>query len=490
VWLFTDKILILLKQDVEVSKMCRDFVLWMIPGLFPAMWFEAIRRHLQAMNIVVPVTVIILLSIPIEACYLWLTISVFELGLIGCPIAVMLIYWTQFVLLCAWVLGRRELRSTWPGFSKKAFRGWWRFLKLAIPGALMSCMEGWGFDIMSLFAGWIGTIQLAAHSALINTYYIAYMIPLGVSVAATTRVGTLLGARKPVRARLSYILTLFTCIFFELLVAAVLIIGAKPIGMLFCPDKDVVSYYTQLMPIVCLVMLVDGAQIAGSGALRGLGRQRLGMICNFVSFYIIGIPLGYVMAFILKLGMFGIWIGLGMCDAVSAVFFTVVLLCTNWSKAAMDIAIEAEAVKLANTQREIREAAAAAAEEEPDEETKLSPESKKRPATSGRYGTGGGGSHMVINEDTDGRHITFGSEVMGEADDAPVQGPISPETVRRRVRDGDGDDDDDGDGTGGGGAGNGGADGEAEQTDDTHTGTESKVTDTESDDSGTAHDKA
>lgn len=308
-------------------------------------------------------------------------------------------------------------------------------------------------------------------------------------MAATTRVGTLLGARKPARARLSYILALFSCVFFELLLAAVLILGARPIGKLFCNDADVIAYYVQLMPIVSLVMLVDGAQIAGSGALRGLGRQRLGMVCNFISFYIIGIPLGYVMAFLLKFGMFGIWLGLCTCDAVSAVFFTIVLFCTNWGKAALEIATEAEAVKIAKNEKQIQADIAAgirAEGEEPGEETALAPEPPMLVTSfSGRYGT----AVVAKAKEAEARKAESSAlreaEVMEEADEEPQQGPVSPETVRRRVRD-DGDDEEDEDeGEDSGEVGEVPEAGEEpEEEEEGKAGTESKyVTDTESDDS-------
>jgi len=428
-WLFADKILILLGQDPEISRMTRTFVLWMIPGLFPAMLYEAIRRHLQAMNIVLPVTVVVLLSIPIETAFLFVCIDAFELGIAGCAIAVSLIYIVQAIMLLAYVVGRRHvLGVSWPGFTRKAFHGWWRFLKLAIPSALMACMEGWGFDIMSLFAGWIGTVPLAAHSALINTYYVAYMIPLGIGCASTTRIGTLLGAHRPSRARLSYYIAIAICIFFELLVSLVLVAGRTWIARVFCSDINVISAYVQLIPIVCLVMLVDGAQIAGSGGLRGLGKQRFGMICNFFAFYVIGLPLGYVLAFVTKFELFGIWVGIGACDAISAMAFTVVLVCSNWNKASAEIVQEAEAAKIAEKTRNIQGDDAggiseAASSREPTEQSALTPAKDSPLPQTPTYGT-----YAVLDSETEARKIASVAEVVEGDGDADT-------TMRRRGED-------------------------------------------------------
>ena len=104
-------------------------------------------------------------------------------------------------------------------------------------------------------------------------------------------------------------------------------------------------------------------------ALRGIGRQKLGMIANFISFYVVGIPAGYVMAFLLNQQLLGVWFGLGICDALSAAVFTGALAFTNWTKAMQDI-----------TDEEARNAAAAAGGK-PDEESGLTPPLPKSPNT-------------------------------------------------------------------------------------------------------------
>ena len=189
---------------------------FMIPGFFFTMWTECLARHLQAMEIAAPVSFCVGISLPMDVLLLWVMLDVFELGMIGCPIAISLTYLFQCLCLFVYVLGRRaELIQTWPGWTRKAvsLHGLGAFIKLAIPSALMSCFEGWGFDIMTIFAGMIGdrTIPLATHGTLVNVYYFTYMVPLGVSVAGTTRIGLLLASRKPARARLGYHVTFCVC---------------------------------------------------------------------------------------------------------------------------------------------------------------------------------------------------------------------------------------------------------------------------------------
>ena len=345
----------------------------MIPGFFFAMWMECLARHLQAMEIAAPVSFCVAISLPVDAALLWLFIDVLELGMIGCPIAISVTYGVQFVCLLFYILGRRsELLPTWPGWTRKAVscRGIWAFIKLAIPSAFMSCLEGWGFDIMTIFAGLLDTISLAAHGTLVNVYYFTYMIPLGVSVAGTTRIGLLLASRKPSRARLSYYVTycvseclsflllaclslsivlvcvclcLFVSTVFEIVIALGMFFGRVLVARIFTNDTQVVDMFGKISPFVAMVMVFDGLQIAGAGALRGLGRQTIGMIFNFIAFYLVGIPLGYVLAFVAHIQLAGLWVGLAASDSFSAVLMTVCLCCINWKKASNKIASEEEA---------------------------------------------------------------------------------------------------------------------------------------------------
>jgi MATE family multidrug resistance protein len=107
--------------------------------------------------------------------------------------------------LFAWIHYRGLHRSTWYGWSfREALSEWKEFFKLGLPGAAMVCAEWWGFEIHALVSGLLGTVPLAAQTLCLNTVSISFMIPLGIGIAATTRVGNLMGANKPHTAALFY----------------------------------------------------------------------------------------------------------------------------------------------------------------------------------------------------------------------------------------------------------------------------------------------
>ena len=130
---------------------------------------------------------------------------------------------------------------------------------------------------------------------------------------------------------------------FEVVIALIMFFGRVLIARIFTSDSQVVDMFSKISPFVAMVMVFDGLQIAGAGALRGLGRQTIGMIFNFVAFYLVGIPLGYVLAFVAHFQLAGLWVGLAASDSFSAVLMTVCLCCINWKKASNKIASEEEA---------------------------------------------------------------------------------------------------------------------------------------------------
>lgn len=123
-----------------------------------------------------------------------------ELGVFGASMALNITYTANFLLQEIYV--RLILREDLAPYSAKLFRsesleGWLAFLKLGVPGTLMQCFEWWVFEILAIFAGLLGTVQLAAHVAVINVCAFVFMIPLGIQFTASGLVGASIGANNP-----------------------------------------------------------------------------------------------------------------------------------------------------------------------------------------------------------------------------------------------------------------------------------------------------
>jgi len=282
-----------------------------------------------------PGTYVLLLTSPLNALLNYLFIHTFSLGLLGAPLATGLSYWLSFLLLAAyarWVDGSR----CWGGWSRASLRGTGAFARLALLGVVHVGTEWWAFEIVALAAGRLGTVPLAAQSVVMTTDQIANTIPFGVGVATSARVGNLLGARNARGAARAANTAAGLSMLLGVVVLAVLMGVKDSYARVFNDDKRVVRLTAQVMPYVALFQIADGLNGSCGGALRGMGRQHVGVAVNVVSYYCGALPLGIYLAFH-GWGLAGLWVG--QCIAlylVSGAAFSCVL-CRPCGNALSDV---------------------------------------------------------------------------------------------------------------------------------------------------------
>uniref|UniRef100_A0A4W4DQZ9 Solute carrier family 47 member 3 n=1 Tax=Electrophorus electricus TaxID=8005 RepID=A0A4W4DQZ9_ELEEL len=186
-------------------------------------------------------------------------------------------------------------------------------IHLAIPGMLMLCAEWWTYELGAFLAGLVSQVELGAQAVIYELANIAYMVPIGFSMAGSVRVGNAMGAGDTARAQLSAKVGMSLCL--------ALIIGCS---------KNTVSYI--FTNDECIVLLTAAGCIV-----RGLGKQKLGAIANLCGYYGVGFPIGVSLMFAAKLGIFGLWIGLLICVLLQSAFFIVLLLKMSWPKATEEV---------------------------------------------------------------------------------------------------------------------------------------------------------
>ncbi|KAI8895698.1 mate-domain-containing protein [Globomyces pollinis-pini] len=344
-WLYTEPILLLLGQDAEISRLSGIFAAWMIPGLLPYLFTDCCQRYLQCQGIMKPNLYIMLVASPVNMFLQWLLVwSKYSIGIIGAPIATSITNCLIFGLTILYIKFI-EGYECWGGFAWKESMDWkqiYSFVKLGVPGILMTCSEWWAFEIVALAAGLLGDDILAAQTVVLNTGSLFFCVPLGLSIATATRIGNSLGANQPVASKTvaatSYILasTLATS---NLIV---LVIVKDVWGYLYTSDEHVVRLVANVLPIAALFQLTDGLcgmlvyflkciAVAG-GILRGCGQQKLGGIINVVGYYAIGLPLGGLLTFKYNMGLNGLWIGLIVGETfVSLVALYYIIWKTDWN---------------------------------------------------------------------------------------------------------------------------------------------------------------
>jgi multidrug resistance protein, MATE family len=185
-----------------------------------------------------------------------------------------------------------------------------KMLRIGVPTGFQFIFEVGAFSTAAIMMGWIGVTALAAHQIAINLASISYMMASGLSAAAMVRVGNQLG-RNDIKTLREVGFTSFGMVGLFMLCSALLFIVFRNfLPSLYIDDITVIEMSSSLLIIAGLFQLSDGIQVVGLGALRGMSDVRVPTIVTLVAYWVIGLPLGYVFAFMLDFGAEGIWYGL------------------------------------------------------------------------------------------------------------------------------------------------------------------------------------
>jgi MATE family multidrug resistance protein len=285
-------------------------------SLLPLLIYGATRRYLQGVGQVRVITVTYVLANLLNWGGNWALIyghlGFPAMGVRGSALSTVIarIGMAISLTLFAW---RYERRRGHPLFKHWAGPQWTRIrqlIRLGLPAAGQIILEVGAWNAATLSAGWLSPVALATHQIAINYASITYMVPLGISAAAAVSVGHAVGAGDKARARRAGWLALALGSSFMLLAGIVFLIAPRPLIQLFTQDPRVLAVGPSLLWIAAAFQIFDGVQTVCTGALRGLGETRAPMIANFVGYWILGLPLGLILCFVLKWGVYGMWIGL------------------------------------------------------------------------------------------------------------------------------------------------------------------------------------
>lgn len=179
------------------------------------------------------------------------------------------------------------------------------------------------FALVSLFMGSIGMMAVAGHQVAINFSSMAFMIPFGLSVAVTTRVGHAAGRQNIAEARQRGYVGIFLATACMIITASVMIIIPDLITGMYTDDPGVQKIAISLLYMAAIFQISDGLQVSGYGALRGLKDTKIPMVVNFVAYWLVGLPLGYYLGILAGVGPQGLWMGLIAGLTIAAVLHNI-----------------------------------------------------------------------------------------------------------------------------------------------------------------------
>ncbi len=190
---------------------------------------------------------------------------------------------------------------------------------MGAPAALQIGLEMWAFQIVTLWAGDLGSTDLAAHTIVLNLASLSFMLPLGISIGTSTRVGNLLGAGEREQAQHAAHVAFGMGAATMAVCALIFLIGRHALPGLYTEDAAVLELAARVLPIAAAFQLFDGLQVVGSGILRGMGRTVPGALINLVGYYALALPFAVWLGFSGGHGLTGLWWGLSLGLATIAI---------------------------------------------------------------------------------------------------------------------------------------------------------------------------
>jgi multidrug resistance protein, MATE family len=326
-----EQILLSLGQSPAAAGLAQQYLFGLVWSIMPALWFMAIRGFMSAINRPEPILWITLAAIPANALLVYLLLygewGLPRLELFGAGLATSLVNFAMF-LAALWFAARRRPFRKYHVLGHIWRIDWPLMRQLVILGSPISIsflLEYGLFGAAGLLMGLISTTALAAHQIALQIAAILFMVPYGIGMAATVRVGHGVGRRDAPAVRRAGFIATGLGVGFMSAMTLVVILARFAIAQIFLGQgADAAAELTATLLLVgATFFIADGIQTIASGALRGMNDTRIPLLFATISYWLIGFTLACGLGFRTPLGAVGVWIGLS-CGTL--VYATLLLL--------------------------------------------------------------------------------------------------------------------------------------------------------------------
>ncbi|SDT31575.1 MATE family efflux transporter [Bradyrhizobium canariense] len=326
--LFGEQILLALGQAPAAAHLAQRYLFGLVWGVTPALWFLALRGFMGAVNRPEPALWITLAAIPANALLAYLLIygewGLPRLELLGAGLATAIVNFGTLLAGLWFATRRRPFREYHVlGHIWRIDRSLMRELfVIGAPISVAFLMEYGLFSAAALLMGLISTTALAAHQVALQITAILFMVPFGISMAATVRVGHAVGRNDASAVKRAGLVATGLGIALVAALTLAVIVSRFAIARLFFGTAESAEGATELTSTLLLVgatfFVADGVQSIVAGSLRGMNDTRVPLLFAAIGYWLIGFPTACWLGFRTEFGAVGVWIGLSCGTAVNA----------------------------------------------------------------------------------------------------------------------------------------------------------------------------
>lgn len=314
-----------LDQKEHVVELAIPFLNVILLSMIPLAIFSSFKQFAEGLSFTRTAMIITLAANALNIFLNYLMIHGkwgFEpMGIMGSAWATFISRIVMAVSMWAYVFYGKQFKAYWQGFASRDIS--WSAVKklyaLGVPTGLQWVFEVGAFSVAGIMLGWIGDTAQAAHAVALGPAAVTYMVASGFSAAGTVRVGNYVGLKDREGMRKAGFVIFGIALTFMFCCALLFIAFNDHIPWVFTTDTTVATLASSLLIIAAFFQLSDGLQVVCLGALRGIKDVKVPTAIALVSYWVIGLPLSYYLAFPGGMGVMGIWYGLMIALTLAAV---------------------------------------------------------------------------------------------------------------------------------------------------------------------------
>jgi MATE family multidrug resistance protein len=326
---FTPSAIAAIGMPEELTHKTSDYLFYVLMSAPAFAIYQTLRNYCEGLSITLPTMVImgtgLLVNIPANYIFINGLFGMPEMGGAGCGLATMLVFYTMAIVTFAYTLVAKKLQKygLYKHLIPLSISDIISLLRLGLPIAFTLVFEVSLFAVVAVLLAPLGTLAVAAHQVALNVSALIFMLPLSVGLAVAIRIGFLIGEERNNHTKKAYWAGMLLALSTVLVTASTIILFNHEIASIYSTEKAVIAASASLLLLAALFQFSDAIQVVSANALRGYKDTKAMFIISFISYWLIGFPVGVILALtdylVPQMGAAGFWIGFITGLSVAAV---------------------------------------------------------------------------------------------------------------------------------------------------------------------------
>ncbi|XP_020218934.1 protein DETOXIFICATION 27 isoform X1 [Cajanus cajan] len=333
IFVFAAPLLKLVGQPVAVAEQAGLVAVWLIPFHLSFPFQFTLQRFLQCQLKTAIVAWVSGVALAIHVLVSWVFVYRMRIGIVGTALTIGFSWWISVLGLLGYTLFG-GCPDSWSGFSSEAFVGLWDFFKLALASGLMLALENFYYRLLLIVSGYMRNTEIAidALSVCVTIYGWESMIPLAFLGATGVRVANELGAGNAEGAKFATVVSVVITVLVGFVFWLIILFFNKNLALIFTSSSSVIQMVNELSVLLAFTILLNCIQPVLSGVAVGSGRQAIVAYINIGSYYMVGIPLGVLLGWLLPSAIVGMWTGMMSGTVFQTLILAIVTMRYDWQK--------------------------------------------------------------------------------------------------------------------------------------------------------------